>query len=176
MPSENQQDRVLDMARRVPLFSKIFRRLNPRQQEIISFLRHTPSFSNLSGSEFIDLLYLLHERVFVPGEVIFNEGEPGLGLYVVFKGEVDIRTSTKNGKDILARLGACEIFGEVSFLDGGSRSATAIAAMKTELLGFYRTELFDLLDRKPALASKILFALGHLMSIRVRAMLQQIQT
>ena len=121
-------------------------------------------------------MYLLHERVFVPGEVIFNEGEPGLGLYVVFKGEVDIRTSTKNGKDILARLGACEIFGEVSFLDGGSRSATAIAAMKTELLGFYRTELFDLLDRKPALASKILFALGHLMSIRVRAMLQQIQT
>jgi len=169
-PSANHT-RIIAAARKVPVLSMVFRRLNPRQQEIVSLLRQTVIFSELTEADLLDLLNLLHERIFVPGEMIFSEGEAGLGLYLVFKGEVEI-AQKERGKEILARLGPAEVFGEVSFLDGGSRSATATAILKTELLGFYRTELLDLLKRRPGLASKILLALGCQVTLRLRSMLQ----
>jgi CRP/FNR family cyclic AMP-dependent transcriptional regulator len=178
MPTETSKpdaQRVLAAAKRMPGLSMMFRRLTPRQHEIIALLKRTTIFADLSRSEFIELLHLLHERVFVQGEIVFNEGEPGLGLYVVFKGEVEIGNLKHDGKGKVARLGPSEVFGEVSFLDGGTRSATVIAGMKTELLGFYRTELFNLLERKPTLASKILIALARQMGLRMRAMLRLLQ-
>lgn len=167
---------VLATARKVPILSMVFRRMDPRQQEIISLLRKTSIFADLSEAELIDLLHLLHERTFAQGETIFREGELGLGLYVIFKGEVEIEKASKNGKGHLARLGHGEVFGEVSFLDGSVRSASVKATTKTELIGFYRTELFSLLERKPSLASKILFALARQIGIRLRAMLQLIDS
>lgn len=166
--------RVLAAARKMPVLSMVFRRLDSRQQEIISTLRRTAIFSDLSVPELIELLHLLHERTYVPGEVIFNEGEPGLGLYVIFKGEVEIGKVDKEGKGRVARLGPGDVFGEVSFVDASGRSATATAGTKAELIGFYRTELFDLCKRKPTLAAKILLALARQMGMRMRAMLQML--
>ncbi len=175
-PSDKEKPALLTAIHKVPLLSLIFRHLNPRQKEMLSLLEHTPVFSDLSKSELTGLLDLLHERTFVQGETIFKEGEPGTGFYVIFKGEVEIGNTNSHGKGSVACIGPGEVFGEVSFLDGGGRSATATATMKTELVGFYRTELFNLLQHKPALASKILFSLGRQMSLRMRAMLQRVQS
>jgi len=174
-PNENGSPRVLAVARKLPVLSMLFRRLDPRQEEILSLLRRTSLFADLSESELIELLHLLHERTFVQGETIFSEGEPGLGLYVIFKGAVEIGKLDQGGRGRLAQLRSGDVFGEVSFLDGSGRSATATASVRTELIGFYRTELMDLLERKPVLASKILFSMARQMGTRMRAMLQMIQ-
>ena len=149
----------------------MFRRLDSHQEEVLAILRRTAIFADLTQSELIEILHILHERTFATGETIFTEGEPGLALYVVFRGEVEIGKANLQGKGRLARLGPGEVFGEVSFLDGGARSATATATSRTDLIGFYRTEIMDLLQRKPLLASKILFALAGQISLRMRAML-----
>ena len=167
---------ITSLLRKTPIISVFLHRLNARQEEIIHLLRKTAIFADLSESELVGLLHLLHERSFTQGEMIFKEGEPGLGLYVILKGEVEVKKATADGKSRIARLGHGEVFGEVSFLDGGNRSATVIATVKTTLIGFYRTELFHLLDRRPALASKILLALARQIGIRMRAMLQLIQS
>lgn len=173
----NQETRVASRgSRRNPLFRGFFRKLDSHQKEIVSLLHQTTIFSDLTESELLDVMYLLHERVFAQGEVIFTEGEPGLGLYVIFKGEVVIGSRNEEKKERVAHLGAGEVFGEVSFLDGSGRSSTATAFTKTELIGFYRTELFDLLQRKPALASKILLAMARQLSLRLRGMLQMVQS
>jgi len=166
--------RVLAAARKAPLLSMVFRRLDLRQQEIVAMLKRTPLFADLTDSELIEILHLLHERAFARGETIFSEGEPGLGVYVVFKGEVEIGKVTGDGKGNLARLGPGEVFGEVSFLDGSGRSATTTAETRTELIGFYRTELRELLENKPAIASKILFALARQLGMRLRATNRQL--
>lgn len=171
-PVGNHAPRVLAAARRMPGFSFLFRRLDPHQQEVIAILRRTVIFADLTESELIELLHLLHERTFTAGETVFTEGEPGLGLYVIFHGEVEIGKGDRQGRGRLARLGPGEVFGEVSFLDGGARSATVTATARTELISFYRTEIMDLLQRKPLLASKILFALAGQISLRMRALLQ----
>jgi CRP-like cAMP-binding protein len=172
MPPDDAQPNprgVLVAARKVPLISVVFRRLNPHQREIVEILKETPLFSDLTDHELYEVLHLLHERTYTPGETIFVEGEPGLGVYVVFQGEVDISTKSRTGKGAIARLGPGEVFGEVSFLDGSGRSATAVAGTRVELIGFYRTELLDLLSRKPSIASKILFALARQLGMRLRA-------
>lgn len=166
----------IEWIRRLPFISMFFRQLDPRQKEIVAMLKKTNIFSELTHAELIDLVNILHVRVFAPNERIFSEGEPGLGLYVILKGEVEIGKVEKDGKGRLARLAPGDVFGEVSFLDGSGRSAHASACSKTELIGFYRTELLQLLDRKPVLASKILFALAKQMGMRLRATLQMIPT
>lgn len=171
---ENSSPKVLSRAQRMPVISMLFRRLNARQREIVSLLRRTTIFSELTESELVELLHLLHERTFVQGEVIFSEGEPGLGLYVIFTGEVQIGTTNGEGQGRFGKLGPGDVFGEVSFLDGSGRSATTTASVRSELIGFYRTELMDLIERRPALASKILLAMARQMSLRMRAMLQMI--
>ncbi len=167
--------RVLGAARKVPLLAMIFRRLDARQQEVVSLLRSTAVFGGLSERELVEILQLLHERQYAPGEVVFSEGDPGLGLYVVLRGEVEIQQKLKDGTRKLALLGPGDVFGEVSFLDGGIRSATVTSCGKVDLIGFYRTELFDLLERKPMLASRILLALARQISLRMRATLQMVQ-
>ncbi|MDD2706977.1 MAG: Crp/Fnr family transcriptional regulator [Verrucomicrobiae bacterium] len=176
MPTESEMSktqRVLVAAHKVPLLSMVFRKLNSRQREIVEMLKQTSLFSDLTGRELAELLHLLHERTFAAGEVIFHEGDPGFGVYVVFKGEVEISKALKDGRTAMANLGPGEIFGEISLLDGSGRSAQASAAVKTELIGFYRTELGNLLERNPSLASKILFALARQLGMRLRAANEQ---
>jgi CRP/FNR family transcriptional regulator, cyclic AMP receptor protein len=171
---ETDSPGVLVAAQRVPFLSMVFRRLDSQQKEIVSILRQTPVFAELRERELISLLHLLHLRTFAPGEIVFREGEPGLGLYVIYRGEIEISTSGRDGKGRVARIGPGEVFGEVSFLDGSGRSASASARTRTELIGFYRTELLQLLEREPSLASKILFALARQLGTRLRAMLQSL--
>lgn len=166
--------RVLAAAHKMPLLSMFLRRLNPRQEEVIALLQTTTIFSELRRAELVELLHLLHERTFIPTENVFIEGETGFALYVIFKGEIQISTAEKSGKVRVATLGPGEVFGEVSFLDGSGRSATASVQSRAELIAFYRMELLDLLERRPVIAAKILMALSKQMSLRMRAMLQLI--
>ncbi len=161
--------RGLARARRLPLISMLLHRLDSRQQEIVALLRRTRIFSELGDQELLELLHVLHERRYAAGETVFLQGEPGLGLYVVHHGEVEVKQSFQDGTHHLARLGPGEIFGEVSFLDGGVRSANVAATQPTGLIGFYRTELMNLLNCHPVLASHVLLALGRLMGLRMRA-------
>src|ERR1043166_8837515 len=79
---------ILQAARKVPLLSMVFRRLDTRQHEIVALLRRASIFTELNNSELIELLVLLHERAYTPRETIFSEGGSALSLYVVVKGEV----------------------------------------------------------------------------------------
>jgi CRP-like cAMP-binding protein len=82
---------------------------------------------------------------------------------------VEISIIDANGKkNILAQLQQGDFFGEFSLLDGGERSATAIATDHTTLLGFFRPDLFSLMDRNPRMGNKLLLALAKVVVARLR--------
>ena len=58
----------------------------------------------------------------------------------------------------------------MSLLEDHPRSAQATAAVKTEVLGIFRPDLFDLLERNPRLGSKILMKLSQRLAHRLRRM------
>ena len=94
---------------------------------------------------------------FAPGEAVVREGDASRALFVVARGEAVVE---RGGKDI-ARVGEGEVFGEMAFLSGESRTATvragsalAVVEVDSQALGallFHQNELAaELADRMAA--------------------------
>lgn len=65
--------------------------------------------------------------IFKEGEVIFRQGDPEGYAYIILSGYVEIRVESANGSAKIATLGPQNLLGEISIIDGGPRSATAVA-------------------------------------------------
>jgi len=104
-------------------------------------------FRHFTPVEFIRLLRIGCWRTAKPGQVLTVEGEDLDELMLISKGEVVIE---RDGKEIArARDGA--IVGEMSFLQGGSATATVRATLRTRYLSWPRKDLNKLLRRNPTM-------------------------
>ena len=124
-----------------------------------------PLFEELSARELDAVQRLLHRREYVAGESIFVQGEPGLGMYIIARGEVSIQ-SEPTGRELVA-LGDGDFFGEIALLNEVIRTATARARTDCTLLSLFQPDLLGLLDRNPRLGVKILVALSRLVGLRL---------
>jgi CRP-like cAMP-binding protein len=136
-------------------------------------MHQVPLFSSLTTRELRKLEPLFHDRRYSPGEVVFEQGEEGLGMYVIVTGKVNI-TSQSKGKQakVLAELGVGHFFGELALLDGAPRTATATATEPCRLVGFYRTEFLDILETHGRMGTKISLQLARMTGARLRQTLE----
>lgn len=133
---------------------------------IADVLTRVPIFANLSKRELLSIDRILHRREYLPDEIIFRQGEPGMGMYVVQHGRVAIITEPQNQQ--LYEMQEGDFFGEVALLDEGPRSATAIARTSCTLLGFFQPDLFDLINRNPRLGVKVVLSVAKHVGVRLR--------
>jgi CRP-like cAMP-binding protein len=146
----------------------ILKKIRGKEGNIIPVLRTVPLFEGLTFRDLKKIELIVHERTFMPDEVIFYERQPGTGMYFVKKGLIRL-TKTLNGETVkIAELGEGEFFGEMSLLEEYPRSAQATAVVKTEALGIFRPDLLDLINRHPKLGSKILMKLSTRLASRLR--------
>lgn len=151
------------------LWENIFRQ-RAEQSDVTAILARVPIFKNLSRNELNLVKNLVHIRKYQPEEVIFMEGQPGTGMYSITSGAVNIVLNYKRDNQIqLAQLKDGDFFGELSLLDESPRSATAAAVGGTELAGFFRSDLMDLIEKSPSLGNKIVLALAEVLGERLRA-------
>ena len=95
------------------------------------------------------------------GQTLFQAGEPGESLFIVRSGEVELFIKDTAGQRIVLNVArAGDMFGEVSLLDAGPRTATAIALTDTELLVLDRDDLLLLFQKKPDAALHMLAAMS----------------
>ena len=133
-------------------------------------LRNLSLFVNLTPAELRIVDGLLHERDYVEGEVVFDEGEEGQAIYIIASGEVLICRQGQGDSGRLAQLGAGTFFGELALLDDSPRSAQARAASACRLIVFFRDDFVGLLDTHARIASKISRELACHLGARMRAM------
>ena len=96
-------------------------------------------------------------RSFTANQQIFREGDAGDGIYVVKDGRVDISVGMgQNVRRVFAKFSPGEMFGEMAVLELKPRSATAIAAVDTQVYFLPRNELLVLLEKSPALSIEFL--------------------
>lgn len=133
-------------------------------------LRHLSLFVNLTPGELRIVDGLLHERRYLEGEVIFDEGEEGQAIYIVASGDVLICRQGQGEAGRLAQLGAGTFFGELALLDNSPRSAQARAATACDLIVFFRDDFTGLLDTHARIASKISRELARHLGARMRDM------
>lgn len=96
------------------------------------------------------------------GEIIFEEGDPGLGFHLVDKGRVKIFKSSPDGREqILHLFDPGEPFGEVAIFLGRGYPAWAQALAPTRTVFFPRESLRALVARNPDLAFGLLAVLSQ---------------
>jgi CRP/FNR family cyclic AMP-dependent transcriptional regulator len=129
-------------------------------------LSRVPIFESLSRRELVSIERILHRREYIQDEVIFRQGEPGMGMYVVLEGKIAIISEPESQQ--LFEMQDGDFFGEVALLDEGPRSATAIARTNCIVLGFFQPDLFELIDRNPRLGVKIVLRIARHIGRRLR--------
>jgi uncharacterized membrane protein len=99
---------------------------------------------------------------FPAGKVLFNYGDPGDSLYVIRSGEVEVFFKDDTGaRIVLDTAKAGDVFGELSLLDGGPRTASVVATQDLEALRVDRAQLDHFLQRHPAATLDLLTAMGR---------------
>ncbi len=152
-----------------PLWGNIFKKKNGDDESIIKTMRLVPLFADMNDSELREFEKLIHRRTFKANETIFWEGEPGVGMYIIQRGVILIfKHAPGEGREELATLRNGEFFGELALLDETPRSATAVAKEPSDIIGLFRPDLFELLERKPRLGNKFLFQLASIIGERLK--------
>ncbi|AGC45602.1 Crp/Fnr family transcriptional regulator [Myxococcus stipitatus DSM 14675] len=120
-------------------------------------------FEHLDSEALESLSSLLRPCRFGRGEVVFLQGDVGTALYVIRRGEVAIRLSSPEGKEvILSLLARGDFFGELALLDGEPRSTDAVAREDSELLILQRDDFRRYVEARPSVATALLATLSRM--------------
>jgi uncharacterized membrane protein len=125
-------------------------------------LADVPFFSLLEERERAVLAERLDNMDARAGSAMFNYGDPGDSLYIVRSGEVEIYFKNDTGERIVletARHG--DFFGEISLLDGGPRTASAVVTKDLDAVVVDRGDLDEFLRLCPSAAMNLLSASGR---------------
>ncbi|HXJ23952.1 MAG TPA: Crp/Fnr family transcriptional regulator [Polyangia bacterium] len=127
----------------------------------VAVLRMIPLFRGLDAPALKALAGLARQRRCGPGEDIVQQDTAADAVYLIVRGRASVSTIGRNGEPLVIReIGAGEIIGEVSLLDGGLRSATVKALTKTDLVGIDRAPFVQLIGDRPAIALSLLGVLA----------------
>jgi CRP-like cAMP-binding protein/di/tricarboxylate transporter len=118
-------------------------------------LAATPFFSELSAVDLARLVPELEEHSLAPGEVIFHQGDPGDGFYLIRSGTVEAVVTEAGGTQVVTRLEAPAHFGEGALLTDEPRSSTVTAITPLVVWKLPRQRFETLLRDHPAIALQI---------------------
>lgn len=152
-----------------PFWSNIFRRRDKEEADVFDILKKVPIFQDLGRREFNKIESILHRRNWNVDQAIINEGDPGLGMYIIVAGEVRITQIGEDGvQQQLATLTGGDFFGEQALLDESPRTASAFANEPCRIIGFFRPDLLELIESNPRSGLKIVMRLSQMISVRLR--------
>ena len=152
-----------------PFWSNIFRRRDKEEADVFDILKKVPIFQDLGRREFNKIESILHRRNWNADEGIINEGDPGVGMYIIVAGEVRItQVGEDGGQQQLATLTGGDFFGEQALLDESPRTASAYANETCRIIGLFRPDLLELIESNPRLGLKIVMRLSQMISVRLR--------
>jgi CRP/FNR family cyclic AMP-dependent transcriptional regulator len=114
----------------------------------VQVLQKSAFFEGVDAADLEILVPSLHQLSFGAGTYIFREGDLGLQLHVILRGEVKIVRSGPRGAEVVfAVLMPGDLFGELALLEEGTvRTADAVAVQPTECLTLERNALIAFLD------------------------------
>ncbi|MDD5629336.1 MAG: Crp/Fnr family transcriptional regulator [Elusimicrobia bacterium] len=138
----------------------------------LRLLRRIPFLKALPPVELKRIARIATEIAFRAGETIFSKSESGSRMFVVISGRIRIFTSSHAKKQkTFAYLDPGDLFGEMSLVDGHTRSASARAETDSRLLVIRKSDFKGLLFSDP----KLCFFLLRTVSERLRQANEEIE-
>jgi CRP/FNR family transcriptional regulator, cyclic AMP receptor protein len=117
-----------------------------------ALLGTVPLFSSLSKSQLHTMAVTAKERTYKDGQTIVQQGEKGIGFYLILAGQARIE---KNGKAV-ATLGSGQYFGEMALLDDQPRTADVRAAGAVRCLVLSPWEFWAAVGNEPEVLRQLL--------------------
>ena len=130
--------------------------------EKIELLQSVSIFWDLNENDLGHIADKMVAKHFENGNYIFLEDSDGEQCFFVLEGSVKVTRLSKDGREvILAMLNEGDFFGEMSLLDGESRSANVIALEKTKVLTLDRNDFIEVVNDYPQIAVQLLKELAR---------------
>ncbi len=131
------------------------RKARDRDRTREEVLRRAALFAKLSDEELDQLSDGLRFSPFSAGEVMTRQGTEGHDLYFIHQGRVGVRIQAGGVETEVAELGAGDFFGERSLMTGEMRSATTVALTDVVCYRLAKSDLQEVLKRRPELADEL---------------------
>ena len=145
-----------------PEWSNFFRPEVQRRETVEEGLARVPILSLLDEAELRMIVQLVHVRHYAAGETVIRRGVEQSGFYLVRSGSVNIVRDHLDGQqEVVANLGVNELLSEFALVDGTPRTSSIVAAEPSELIGFFKPDLMDIMVTKPSLGCKIVLRLAE---------------
>ncbi len=143
---------------------------------VVTVLRQADIFEDLTNTQLELIASICSERHYQSGDVIFEENTPGDEMYVIANGEVEIIVNPSlvgadedNDSHAIATLRRGQVFGEVSLVDEGLRSAGARCSQQdTHLIVIPREKLMLLCDTYPQMGYRLMRNLAADLAMKIR--------
>jgi cGMP-dependent protein kinase 2 len=110
--------------------------------------------SGLTPDDLVEVLETAEVKSVKAGETIITEGEDGYDIFVIRQGSMVVQKNVGGKPIFLSYLPAGSYVGEMALIDGGRRTATVRAAVKSEVIRLDGDAFRRLLAREPALMAK----------------------
>jgi CRP-like cAMP-binding protein len=124
---------------------------------VTQLLARAPIFASLTDRQLKALAKTAKVVAFPANAQVVKQGEPGIGLYLVLTGSVEVR----QGSRTLAQLGAGQFFGEMTLLDEQPRSADVVAVQPSECAVLSRWEFWGFAKGEPDVLQGVLKEMAH---------------
>jgi len=154
----------------------MFRQKDATEDPVRESLRNVPLFKELSLKDLKKIEDHVYVRTYRNGEYIYQQGEPGLGMYVVHQGSVRIEggaNTNREDPETIQELEKGDFFSEMALLEEDVHLVSAKATADTKVIGFYRPDFLILIHYHPRLGTELLLALGRIMGARLRACMKE---
>jgi CRP/FNR family transcriptional regulator, cyclic AMP receptor protein len=151
------------------MWDNLFKK-DEKRQLIDQVLASNFVFEKLNPIELGFLRNLVHHRKYKTGETIFRQGELAVGMYIIVKGSVNISVEDSSDKTrFVTRLNDGDFFGEIALVEeAGRRTATATANTDLSLIGFFKPDLAEIIERSPKTGLKIVLRLSEVLGRRLK--------
>jgi CRP-like cAMP-binding protein len=129
------------------------------QAHKVDQLRGVPLFKDFSDEELGHVAQVAKRVDFPEGRTVASQGQMGVGFHQIVEGAADV---IQDGKTI-GHLKPGDYFGEISLLDGGTRSATVTTTAPTTTLSIAAWDFSRLIEHSHEMTKKLLIGLCHML-------------
>lgn len=147
--------------------------MNENRLDIPALLARLPLFQELAPSQLEQLVSACRERRLSKGETLFQKGDPAKGFFVVVFGQVKLALPSAQGHEkVIEILGPRQSFGEAVMFMDRPYPVFAEALADSLLLHIASAPVFDLLEREPTFARRMLAGL----SFRLHSLVHDVES
>jgi CRP/FNR family transcriptional regulator, cyclic AMP receptor protein len=143
-----------------------------REAEKRRVLQSNYLFGKLDPNHIDRLASCIVEKSVERGATIFAKDDPGSSLFAIRKGTAKMTVPSADGHEVVVNLVTKgDIFGEIALLDGGPRTADAVAISDCEMFVIERRDFLPLVQEEPEIALKLI----EILCGRLRQTTQQVE-